>query len=379
MQGDIFIIGQIGSGQDETTGQFLRGVELVDVIAQFRALPESKKDVTVVIDSPGGYVETGDSIYNFLESKKKEGYKITTVQKGIVGSIATKIFMAGDKRVVNSTEEFFIHNPLVQNVTGDANVIQAVASQLQASKENLLNFYIEKTGNNKEALEPLMDAETSLSADQALALGFATSKTNEQKVFAIIKKENMNAKEVMDKINKGLADIKAMLQPASPAAPAPKAMELTLADGKMVSSDAASMDALVGSSTNAPDGEHKLADGSSIVVAGGKITELKPAAPVAPEAVSVAQFNELVSLVKDVAGQIKAVKDENTKAFDNALTELKSHIKGTHTPPKKRENQTAPVKGSKLSAKDILALKEEGKIEEYKAAYFEKYGVQVEG
>lgn len=370
MQGDIFIIGQIGSGQDETTGQFLRGVELVDVIAQFRALPESKKDVTVVIDSPGGYVETGDSIYNFLESKKKEGYKITTVQKGIVGSIATKIFMAGDKRVVNSTEEFFIHNPLVQNVTGDANVIQAVASQLQLSKENLLNFYIEKTGNNKEALEPLMDAETSLSADQALALGFATSKTNEQKVFAIIKKHNMNVKEI-------LAEIKAMLQPAAPASP--KAMELTLADGKMVSSDAASMDALVGSSTNAPDGEHKLSDGSSIVVAGGKITELKPAAPVAPEAVSVAQFNELVSLVKDVAGQIKAVKDENTKAFDNALTELKSHIKGTHTPPKKRENQTAPVKGSKLSAKDILALKEEGKIEEYKAAYFEKYGVQVEG
>lgn len=368
MQGDIFIIGQIGSGQDETTGQFLRGVELVDVIAQFRALPESKKDVTVVIDSPGGYVETGDSIYNFLESKKKEGYKITTVQKGIVGSIATKIFMAGDNRVVNSAEEFFIHNPLVQNVTGDANVMQAVASQLQASKENLLNFYIQKTGNNKEALEPLMDAETSLSADQALALGFATSKTNEQKVFAIIKKQTMNVKEI-------LSEIKAMLQPAATAAPAAKAMELTLADGKMVNSDAASMDALVGSSTNAPDGEHKLADGSSIVVAGSKITEVKPAAPAAPEAVSVAQFNELVSLVKDVATQIKAVKDENA----NALIELKSQIKGTHTPPKKRENQSAAVKGSKLSLKEILALKAEGKIEEYKAAYFEKYGVQVEG
>lgn len=342
--GDIFIIGQIGSGQDEQTGAFIKGVELVDVIAQFRAIPESQKDISVVIDSPGGYVDTGDSIYNYLESKKAEGYKITTIQRGIVGSIATKIFLAGDQRIVNDSQEFFIHNPLVQNVSGDAIVMQSIANQLEASKQRLMQFYIDKTGNNQAAIEPLMNDETSLSADQAVALGFATKKVSTQKEYATIKK-NMDFKKDFEDFK---AAVKAML-PMQPEQK-PKAMELKLADGSMVTSDAADASALVGSATNAPDGTHQLEDGSSIVVAGGKITEVKPAAPQATaEYVTVAQFQEFAAMVKDSLSAVVKPVNELKANFDTELVNIKNQIRGKHNPSQKQLE--TPIKRSPISQK----------------------------
>jgi ATP-dependent protease ClpP protease subunit len=371
MQGDIFIIGQIGSGQDEQTGAFVKGVELVDIIAQFRAIPESKKDIAVVIDSPGGYVDTGDSIYNFLESKKSEGYKITTIQRGIVGSIATKIFLAGDQRIVNDSQEFFIHNPLVQNVSGDANVMQSIANQLEQSKQRLMKFYIGKTGNNQAAIEPLMNQETSLTADQAVALGFATQKVSTQKEYATINK-NMDFKKMFEDFKN---EIKAMLPMEQPK---PKAMELKLADGSMVTSDAADASALVGSATNAPDGTHALADGSSIVVAGGKITEVKSAqvAKVEDKYVTVAQFQEFAAMVKDSLSAVVNPVSELKASVDTQLSDIKNQIKGKHTPPMK-QHQTPNV-GSELTVKDIMALREHGKVEEYKIEYKRKFGVDAE-
>ena len=341
MQGDIFIIGQIGSGQDET-GAFIRGVQLIDVISEFRAIPESKKDITVVMDSPGGFVDEGDAIYNYLEAKKSEGYKITTFQRGIVGSIATKIFMAGDTRIVNDSEKFFIHNPLVQNISGDGNLMQKVANQLQQSKQRLLQFYVGKTGNNQEAIEPLMDAETSLTADQAVALGFATEKVTAQKEYATIKNNNMD-------LNKLLSEIKAMF-PAPVAAPV-KAMELKLKDGSVVTTDAADASTLVGSSTNAPEGVNELEDGSSIVVAGGKITEVKaPAAPVAY--VTVAQFNEFAIGIKD---SLKALVDLKNST-DTELVAIKNQITGKHTPDKKVNNADQPIRRSPIT-KAMMGIK----------------------
>lgn len=368
--GDIFIVGQIGSGQDEQTGAFIKGVELVDVIAQFRAIPESKKDIEVVIDSPGGYVDTGDSIYNYLESKKKEGYNITTVQRGIVGSIATKIFLAGDQRIVNDSQEFFIHNPLVQNVSGDANVMKSIANQLEQSKQRLMQFYIDKTGNNQAAIEPLMNEETSLSADQAVALGFATKKVSTQKEYATIKK-NMDFKKMFEDFK---SEIKAMI-PMQPEQK-PKAMELKLADGSMVTSDAADASALVGSATNAPDGTHALADGSSIVVAGGKITEVKPAAEIEDKYVTVAQFQEFAAMVKDSLSAVAKPVNELKANFDSELVNIKNQIKGKHTPSSKQI--ATKVADSELTVKDIVALREQGKIEEYKIEYKRKFGVDAE-
>lgn len=328
--GDIFIIGQIGSGQDEQTGAFIKGVELVDVIAQFRAIPETQKDIQVVIDSPGGYVDTGDSIYNFLESKKSEGYNITTVQRGIVGSIATKIFLAGNQRIVNDSQEFFIHNPLVQNVSGDAIVMQSIANQLEQSKQRLLQFYIQKTGNNQAALEPLMNEETSLTADQAVALGFATKKVSTQKEYATIK--NMEKKWFEDFKN----EIKSMVKALTPAAqPAPVAT--TYEVGKP-----------------APDlkeGENTQPDGSVVVVSGGMVTEIKPSMPAqaaTPEYVTVAQFKEFAAIIKESLGDvIKPVVNELKASVDTQIVDIKNQIKGKHEPKTKGINEP-----SKLSPAD---------------------------
>lgn len=66
------------------------------------------------------------------------------------------------------------------------------------------------------------------------------------------------------------------------------AYEVTLKDGTTkvsIEGDNAFVVGADGTKTAAPDGDHELADGSKLTVAGGVITAGKPAAPAAPAAV----------------------------------------------------------------------------------------------
>src|SRR5690554_1118295 len=102
MTGKIYINGLIGSDERE------KGVELVDVIAQVRKQPNASS-FNVYINSEGGSLNIGFDIYNYLKSL---GLPITTIGTGMVASIATVIFMAGQKRVVTPGTRFMIHFPM---------------------------------------------------------------------------------------------------------------------------------------------------------------------------------------------------------------------------------------------------------------------------
>ena len=377
MIGNIKIIGQIGSGEDEN-GNLERGVELIDVISQVRAYEEAGiKDLNVQIDSPGGYVNTGDDIYNYLEDLKTKGFTISTEQIGQVGSIATKIFLAGTNRVVTD-EGLFIHNPWNDPGPVDAPKAKYFADHLQQSKDSLLTLYVSKTNNPATAIEPLMDAETAIPGAMAVTLGFATElKSKAFQLKASIKKEDMDFKKSLEEIK---ASIKALA--------GTKALDINLADGKIATSDAPDEAGLVGSSVMidgvpAPDGDMPLADGRVITIAGGKITAIKPAP--APPMDSTAQIAALTEQVNALAELVKGSVDVNAKA----ITEIKNQIKGSHVPAKKKDN----VKSNQGSAVETLALAKEydelmksGKMlevrkndqERFKSLYIAKYDREPE-
>jgi hypothetical protein len=135
------------------------------------------------------------------------------------------------------------------------------------------------------------------------------------------------------------SEIKAMLPAQQEEQKKVKAMELKLADGRTVNSDAADEAGLVGSATDAPDGTHALDDGRSIVVAGGKITEVKPAAAPQAEYVTVAQFQEFAAMVKDSLSAVVKPVNELKANFDTELVNIKNQIKGKHTPATKGINE----------------------------------------
>ena len=89
------------------------------------------QDVTVNINSFGGDVEEGFAIYTELRKYAKDNdAKITTRAVGRCASIATVIFLAGDKRVLTEYVEPFVHNAWTYTM-GDSKQIQKVAADLE--------------------------------------------------------------------------------------------------------------------------------------------------------------------------------------------------------------------------------------------------------
>lgn len=177
MFGEIKIYGQIGSFDNE------KGVELMDVISQVRKQPEAT-GFNVHINSPGGSVDVGFDIYNYLKSL---GLPIATVGKELVASIATVIFMAGNKRTVEPNTEFMIHLPMGGIEFATASEMEEYTKGMKQVEGDIVNFYAKELGLGKEALFPLLRNETWLSDDQLMDLGFVTS-SNEMQIAAILKK-----------------------------------------------------------------------------------------------------------------------------------------------------------------------------------------------
>ena len=180
----ILIAGAIGQFQ-QPNGKFMNGVTLLDVVGQVNSAPEGTTEIVVQIESLGGVKEVGDQIYDYLVSLKTK-YKIKTEQVGMIASIATKIFGAGDERIALEGESFMIHNPWTI-VQGDATELMNTADALKAAEEDLLSFYVQLTGIPKAGLIPLLNNETEFDAETAVKLKLATStqKKNKLKIAAM--------------------------------------------------------------------------------------------------------------------------------------------------------------------------------------------------
>ena len=334
----IYIKGQIGSGYDENEN-IVRGVELIDVISQVQAYGQPT-ELEVVIESPGGYVDVGDSIYSYLETLKSKGVKIKTKGKKIVGSIATKIFLVGEERELEQNTEFFIHNPIVNPGFADANKLLSFADRVSKTEESLRKFYAEKTGTSEDALKPLMDVETSMNPEQAISLGFANKVTES---FEILAKIDMNKlRQVM--ANLGL--IKAMV-------------EMKLADGSAVvieaepGADAKGANVTVNGQP-APVGEHPLSDGKVLVVTeAGKVAEVKEAvaAPVVPSELEDMKqtLNHLTEIVSHLADAQEKVLNKDD--IEEITKSIKAQIVSPHVPKVGKDQKTNEYKLSPIQAK----------------------------
>lgn len=133
------------------------------------------KDILVKIRSLGGEVETGFSIYNELRRYAKDNNtKVTTLGEGQVASIATVIFLAGDERILTGYTEPFVHNAWTYT-EGDAKRLQRVALELQSCNDKIADHYVLHTDLTKEEALALMENETSITAEEAVNMRFATS------------------------------------------------------------------------------------------------------------------------------------------------------------------------------------------------------------
>ena len=122
-------------------------------------------DLDIYINSGGGSVFSGMSIYNILSRYK--GNKTVYVD-GLAGSIASVIAMAGDKIVMPKNSFLMIHKPLCM-VGGNANDFRKMADTLDTIEQGIINVYATKLkdGANIDDIKSMVNNETWLTGEQA--------------------------------------------------------------------------------------------------------------------------------------------------------------------------------------------------------------------
>lgn len=368
-------LGVIGEVPGEN-GQTIKGHTLVDIMAQVARFPAALSFL-FHCHGPGGDVMAGDQIHDYMEAMKAEGKRVDTITDGDIGSIMTKPFMAGQERIIGEGHKLYVHAPWVPHMEGNAKEITAGLESLFADENRLRNFYKQKTGISEAGLQGLMAGSSSedgtfITADQAVALKFATKKSPSKiKAYALIKNSNMSTQTVGQKIalaigqaiDSVLGNTQPPAAPAAPAPPAPKAtVPLEMEGGMKLISSSEDPANLVGSDITdeagqpIQDGPVKLADGRVLVMSGGKCTEVQPAAaaqaPTAPAApapgVPAPQPAPAAASAAELAlqNQVKALTEElNTlKAVDvnalvaNALNDFKAQYPGLGKAPTRAIN-----------------------------------------
>lgn len=154
------------------------GVQAKDFISDLGKV--TSKVLNVEINSPGGDVFAGLAIYNALKGSGKE---IVVKVMGVAASAASLVAMAGDKIVMPKNTFMMIHNPW-SFAKGNADELRDTADTLDKIGGALLATYAAKTGMSEDDLKPLLAKDTWMTADEALASGFATEVIEDVKAKA---------------------------------------------------------------------------------------------------------------------------------------------------------------------------------------------------
>ncbi|HEM3612123.1 TPA: Clp protease ClpP [Streptococcus suis] len=148
-------------------GGWYEGITLKEVRQAMAEISADK--VEVHINSYGGDMFEGIAIKNYLKQLDKE---ITVVIDGIAASAASVIAMAGDTIKMPKDTQLMIHNPWTY-AAGNAKELRKIADDLEKSQTSIEESYLTHFKGTRDELKSLLDEETSLTAEEAVALGLA--------------------------------------------------------------------------------------------------------------------------------------------------------------------------------------------------------------
>ena len=132
-------------------------------------LAEHKGDITVVINSGGGDVFAGMSIYDSLN--QHEG-AVTVRVSGLAASIASVVAMAADKIIMAPGSMMMIHKPWGM-VIGDTNDLDKYKEVLSGIENSIIPIYANRTGLSEDTIKDMLESETWMTAEEAVDKGFA--------------------------------------------------------------------------------------------------------------------------------------------------------------------------------------------------------------
>ena len=141
------------------------------IIAQllFLESENSKKDIKLYINSPGGSVTDGLAIYDTMQYIKCD---VSTLCLGMAASMGALLLSAGakGKRFALPNSQILIHQ-VMGGVQGQASDIKIKAEQILKIKDRLNQILVKHTGKDLKNVEKDTDRDYYMTADEALKYG----------------------------------------------------------------------------------------------------------------------------------------------------------------------------------------------------------------
>jgi len=133
---------------------------------------EGEGDIRVVVNSPGGHVESGDTIHDMI---RFVGPRVKMIGTGWVASAGAHIFLGAKKenRFCLPFTRFLLHQPL-GGVRGQASDITIEAEEILKMRERLNREIAAETGQPFEKVVADTERNYWLSAEEAKAYGLVS-------------------------------------------------------------------------------------------------------------------------------------------------------------------------------------------------------------
>jgi ATP-dependent Clp protease protease subunit len=145
------------------------GASLITAQLLFLEAENPKKEISMYINSPGGYVTAGMGIYDTMQYIRP---KIQTLCVGQASSAASLLLCAGNpgERYCLPNSRVLVHQPSA-SYYGQAADIARHAQEIVKLKRRLNEIYAKHTGQTVEAVEKMLDRDTYLTAEEAKNFG----------------------------------------------------------------------------------------------------------------------------------------------------------------------------------------------------------------
>ncbi|THF53767.1 ATP-dependent Clp protease proteolytic subunit [Allorhizobium terrae] len=132
----------------------------------------SDEDIRVYVNSPGGHVESGDSIHDMIKFIKP---KVWIIGTGWVASAGALIYVSVPKeqRLCLPNTRFLLHQPS-GGTRGMASDIEIQANEIIKMNKRLIKIFSKATGQSEEKIGKDIDRDYWLSAEEAKDYGLVS-------------------------------------------------------------------------------------------------------------------------------------------------------------------------------------------------------------
>lgn len=137
---EILLYGFIGAWKDTDSKRF---------ISDFKKLESSNNKINVRINSGGGDVFEGITIFNALKNSTSE---INVFIDGVAASMASVIALAGKKIFISKYGQLMIHR-VSGSANGDSEKLRETAALMDELQNSLLDIYATKTGKDTATIQ----------------------------------------------------------------------------------------------------------------------------------------------------------------------------------------------------------------------------------